>query len=207
MKNLATLLLLWLMATAAYAATLQGSPRSLEIQNEEAERSELSYIPDDEALERMKKGRFIVPIPVNHTLVMDPRLEDKWHFVRPWTAKFLTDLSRDFYREFREPLQINSAVRTVERQLELRHQNGNAAPHRGHRRSVHPTGAAIDIAKLGRSGPQIKWLTLRLLKLERAGLIEATEEHRQAVFHIMVMKKYGDPPKPAPERRKKVPRG
>jgi hypothetical protein len=188
--------MLCIVATcASAAASLKGSRPSQERQGEEAYASDLSYIENDAALERMKRAGYLVPIPVGKSLVVDERLEPKWHFIRPWTAKFLAEISSDFYAKFGRPLQVNSAVRTLERQKELRRSNGNAAALHGKRRSSHPTGAAIDLAKIGYSTEELKWVAERLLSLEKAGMIEATSERRQAVFHIMVFKKYGGKPK------------
>lgn len=44
------------------------------------------------------------------------------------------------------------------------------------RRSVHTTGAAFDISKKPMTPRQIRRLRKRLLRLERLGVIEATEE-------------------------------
>ncbi len=191
MEKLLILALAWSLAMSASAASLKGSRTSMERQNAEATVSELSFIENDAQLESMVRNGYLVPLPTTVGLSIDPRLDAKWQYVRPWTARFLVHLGVDFHKEFGKSLQINSAVRTVERQEELREKNRNAAPPNGERRSVHPTGAAIDIAKLGRSGREVRWLARRLLQLERDGLIEATEERRnQAVFHVMVHKKY-----------------
>lgn len=187
---LACILALVHISLHAWPPSLHGSHRSMDAQIHEAKRSDLSFIDDDEALERMIRGGYLVPIPVNDHLMVDYRLDEKWHFVRPWTAHFLLDLARDFHKKFGRKLQVNSAVRTVERQEEIRRQNGNAAAPDGHRRSVHPTGAAIDIGKIGLDEPHILWLSVRLLRLEERGLIEATSERRQLVFHVMVFKRY-----------------
>lgn len=202
MSKLLTVFMVWMLAMSVHAGNLKGSRASMAVQNWEAERSELSYIEDDASLERMVKGGYLVPIPDTVGITIDPRLDLKWRFVRPWVATFLHELGRDFYKEFREQLQINSAVRTVERQEELRRGNGNAAPPEGRRRSVHPTGAAIDIAKLGRTTAETAWLRKRLSQLETDDRVEATEERRQAVFHVMVFKSYTSKA-PAAKKKKK----
>ncbi len=170
--------------------SLRGSPESQRRQNEKADKVNLSRIKDDAQLEKFKELKLLVPIPQNETVQIDPRLAEKWRWVRPWTTKFLKDIGREYYSQFKKPIQVNSAVRTVERQNELRGTNRNAASTEGDKKSSHLTGAAIDIAKIGMSPTELVWMRNRLLALEKRALIEATEERRQLVFHIMVFKNY-----------------
>ncbi len=91
---------------------------------------------------------------------------------------------------FHRPLEVSSAVRTVEYQKRLMEINGNAAPAEGDIVSPHLTGATIDIAKEGMSREEIAWMRRRLLALEEAGKIDVEEEFKQACFHITVYKNY-----------------
>jgi hypothetical protein len=100
---------------------------------------------------------------------------------------------------FHTPLQINSAVRTVEFQQRLLRTNGNAAPAEGDTASPHLTGQAVDLAKHGLSLTQIAWLRGYLLPLVQQGKVDVEEEFQQACFHISVYKKYL-PPAPAGPR-------
>ena len=111
------------------------------------------------------------------------------------------DQSRDFRSEFGESLQVNSCVRTVVYQRALAGRNGNAARVSGSRASLHLTGSAVDITKVGMSARQIRWMRERLLRNERQGMVEATEEFVQSVFHVVVFKKY-DPPVAKPTKNK-----
>ena len=88
------------------------------------------------------------------------------------------------------PLQVNSAVRTVEFQQRLLRTNGNAAPAEGETASPHLTGQAVDLAKHGLSLTQIAWLRGYLLPLVQEGKVDVEEEFQQACFHISVYKKY-----------------
>jgi hypothetical protein len=103
---------------------------------------------------------------------------------------FLDDLSRDYYKQFRTPIQVNSAVRTVEQQRKLRRHNGNAAPEVGETASSHLAGITVDITKRGMSRKQHKWMADYLAKLKTDGVIEPEEERRQPVFHVMVSDRY-----------------
>lgn len=186
-------------------ASLEGSEASLLLQNEQADRENLSRIKNDSSLSRFKSAGLLVPIPQGQDqhILIKRDLQRKWRVVRPWTAEFILNFVADFHAEFGEPVQINSATRTVEYQrwLRRRNRNPNAAPATGPKASPHMTGAAIDIGKI-KIGPskrnmtdaELKWTRTYLLKLEGEGKIEATEEFNQAVFHIMVFRCYYAPP-------------
>ena len=174
------------------ASSLRGSHASEEKQNQEADREKLTRIATDEQIEQFERARLLVPLPQGETIQIDDRLELKWQWCRPWTATFLRDIAKDYFAEFHTPLQINSAVRTTEYQIQLRKTNGNAAGTTGDLQSSHPTGATVDLAKKGMTRKQLAWMRKRLLGLESKNLIEATEEKRQSVFHIMVFNSYPD---------------
>ncbi len=172
---------------------LRGSLASLVRQNERNDAEGLERIlDDDDLLNRVAHG-FLVPIPVSTALTVNPKLPENRRYCRPWTAQFLTDLSRAHSAVFHSPLQINSAVRTVTFQEHLERINGNAAPAEGDIASPHLTGAAVDIAKQGLTGPEIAWMRIHLLLLQQAGKLDVEEEFEQACFHITVYKTYAPP--------------
>jgi hypothetical protein len=99
-------------------------------------------------------------------------------------------LAGDFYSRFHTPLQVNSAVRTVDFQRHLERTNGNAAPAAGDTASPHLTGQAVDIAKHGLTLPQVAWLRMYLQPLIGSGKIDVEEEFQQACFHISVYRSF-----------------
>jgi hypothetical protein len=169
---------------------LRGSHEILVRQNVVADRDGLDRIQDDDDLSRMRIQRLLVPIPVSSALDVDDRLPANRRYARPWTAQFLATLARAHYARFHTPLQVNSAVRTVEFQQRLQRTNGNAAPAEGETASPHLTGQAIDLAKHGLSITEIAWLRGYLLPLSQQGRIDVEEEFQQSCFHISVYKKY-----------------
>lgn len=191
-------LLLLTLFTCAYLispgghaeVTLKGSQASQIKQNLEADKSGLVRITNTEELALFKEQGLLVKIPKTPGIKIDPRLDEQFHVVRPWTAKFLSNLGRKFRARFGQNLQINSATRTIERQEQIARNNKNAAPTEGDTRSSHLTGASIDIAKKPLSRAQKRWLRTQLKDLEHKDLIEATEERYQAVFHVMVFERY-----------------
>ena len=158
----------------------------------EVDRLELPRIQDDEELELLKANESLVPIIPSTTLRIDPRLDPERRYCRPWTRQFLEDLSRDYYKEFHDQIQVNSAVRTVLVQKKLRRHNRNAAPESGELASSHLAGITVDIQRRGMSREQIHWVEQYMVPLKNLGLIEPEEERRQWVFHVMVSDRYTD---------------
>lgn len=169
---------------------LKGSHASLLHQNEMANAEHIGRIEDDADLLRMRNAGLLVPIPVTAVLRVNENLPANRRYTRPWTARFLSDLSRAHYQRYHSYIQVNSAVRTVAFQRALLRVNGNAAPAAGDIASPHLTGQTIDIAKHELNQQEIAWMRLYLGPLQRAGKIDVEEEFQQACFHISVYKNY-----------------
>ncbi len=178
-------------ANVSAEVSLKGTHDSQRNENREADEAGLIRIESNEMLEILKRSGILVKVPRASGVETDSRLDEKWAWVRPWVAEFLTDLGHEFFTIHKTSLRVSSAVRTVEYQGFLQLINRNAAATFGDRMSTHPTGATIDITKRFLSQKEIKWLRIRLLELEEKGLVEVTEEFFQSVFHIMVLPRYG----------------
>lgn len=94
-------------------------------------------------------------------------------FVRPATQTFVERFAEEYRQTCREEMVVTSGVRPESRQ-----------PSNSSVRSVHPTGMAVDLRKP--RGHCLTWLRRELLTLEGSGVIEATEEHHPAHFHVAV---------------------
>ena len=169
---------------------LRGSHASLERQNARLDADGLERIEDESDLLDRIAHKLLVPIPASSALAVNAELPVAHRYCRPWTARFLADLAREHDAAFHRPLEVSSAVRTMDYQKRLMMINGNAAPAEGDIVSPHLTGATIDIAKDGLSRNEIAWMRRHLLALQTAGKIDVEEEFRQACFHITVYKSY-----------------
>jgi Family of unknown function (DUF5715) len=178
---------------------LKGSHEILLRQNQVADREGLDRIRDDGDILELRNQGMLSALPASSALQVDERLPANRRYCRPWTAQFLATLARAHYERFHTPLQVNSAVRTVEFQQHLLRTNGNAAPAEGDTASPHLTGQAIDLAKHGLSLTEIAWLRGYLLPLVQQGKVDVEEEFQQSCFHISVYKKYL-PSSSAPDR-------
>lgn len=178
-------------------APLKGSHDILVHQNLMADDEGLERIRDDEELNRLRASHQLVDFPESVSLRLNPELDGDRRCGRVWTVRFASDIARAFYARFHQPLQINSAVRTVQFQLRLQRVNGNAAPVDGDVASPHLTGQAIDFGKGGMNRDEIAWMRAYLLPLMQAGKVDVEEEFQQACFHISVYRNYA----PAARRR------
>jgi len=171
-------------------APLRGSHESLLRQNIIADQEGLERIADNNDLAEKIQNKELVALPAGSGLLVNPAMEPGRRYCRRWTAKFLTDIANVHQQRFHGPLEVTSAVRTVEMQRALLKVNGNAAPAEGDVASPHLTGAAVDIAKKGLSMSEIAWMRAWLLPLQQAGKIDVEEEFVQSCFHIAVYESY-----------------
>jgi hypothetical protein len=176
-------------AMLAVVSPLRGSYESLVRQNVKSEADGLERIEDDEDLRDRVARKQLIPLPASPILEVNSVPEDR-RYCRPWTAGFLTDLAAAHAKLFHRPVQVSSAVRTVDFQKHLMRINGNAAQAEGDVASPHLTGATIDIAKRGLNRQELVWMRNFLLPLEQQGKIDVEEEFKQACFHITVYKSY-----------------
>ena len=171
---------------------LRGSHDSMTRQNEEIDRLQLPRITDQQQLLELERSQELVPIPESQFLRWSTTVQADKRYSRPWTRQFVVDMSEAYYNQFRAPMQINSAVRTMEQQQKLRRHNRNAAPEMGDMTSSHLAGITVDLAKRGLSPAEHQWVEGYLKDMRDQGLVEAAEERRTWCFHVMVSNRYSE---------------
>jgi len=170
-----------LAATAAFAAllapapasaqSLRGSQASVDRMYRHARAEDLSFYETPAGVRKaVKQGRLVR---------LEPDASFELHavgypYVRPSTRLFVDRLASQYKEACGEALIVTSAVRPATRQ-----------PANSAERSVHPTGMAVDLRK-PRNARCLRWLRSTLLDLEDEKLLEATEEHSPAHFHVAV---------------------
>ncbi len=138
----------------------------------------------------LKRAGELAPILEGRYIHIDPRLDRQWSYVRPWAGTFVLDIGKEYFEVFEEKLQVNSAARTPKKQKALsRGGNGNADCWSGDATSLHVFGIAVDFAKKPMTSEQIRWMQGKLASLGGQGVV-SVEEHRQAVFHVVIFKEY-----------------
>lgn len=176
----------------AWNPILKGSYDSMIRQNEEIDRLQLPRIADQTQLEELIRTQELVEIKETPALRISPAIQADKRYCRPWTNQFVQDFSEAYYKEFGAPIQVNSAVRTMEQQQKLRRHNRNAAPELGEVASSHLAGITVDLARRGLTPAQHLFMENYMKNLRDLGLIEVAEERRQRCFHVMVSDRYTD---------------
>jgi hypothetical protein len=179
------------------------SHENLLAQNAAIDEMGLPRIRDDRVLKSLVREEELVPITGGEGVRVSPRLEAKRRYVRPFVNAFLEELGGEYYAEFGEPIQVNSAVRTERTQTWLRRWNHNAAPVHGETASAHLAGVAVDLQRRGLTLAQVRFIQRKLKYLSDLGMVIAEEELLNgSCFHIVVTGDYPYPPKivlPIPE--------
>jgi hypothetical protein len=172
------------------AATLRATRQSQVIQNEQADRDQLSRMEDQEMIARFVRLELLVPVENRTPQFYVHNIPGERRYLRPWAKLFLERLSRQYHSRFRSPLRITSLVRTEQHQRKLQRRNPNAAAPIGEKRSAHLTGACVDISKKGMNRAQMRWVRQVLSSLKEKGYLYAVEEFTIPNFHIMVHRDY-----------------
>jgi hypothetical protein len=111
------------------------------------------------------------------SITMDMTLEKvTYPFVLPRTRDVLYEFAKRYRQACGERLVVTSAARP------RREQPRNASP-----KSVHPTGMAIDFRRP--AGTCLTYMRTELVRLERQGILEATEERHPVHFHVAVLQR------------------
>ena len=168
----------------------RGSHDMLVKQNQIIDQLELPRIADDDELEQVIENEELVQLKESRSLKIAANLTETRRYCKPWTRDFVEDFSQAFYDEFGKPIQVNSAVRTMQQQKKLRRRNRNAGPIDGDTASTHMAGITLDISKRGLTKKQHQWIEQYFLPLRNQGLIDPIEERRQPVFHVVVFDRY-----------------
>jgi hypothetical protein len=154
------------------AQSLRGSMSSINRMYRQAKAERFSFFETGASVRKAVNAGLLVRLDTRNR---DVELHEiGYPYVRPATRTFVRRLGAQYRDACKESLVVTSAVRPATRQ-----------PANSTTRSVHPTGMAIDLRR-----PQdarcLRWLREALLGLEEQGLIEATEEHSPAHFHVAV---------------------
>lgn len=179
------------------------TPDSLLLQNDLIDKLGLPRIKDSKALADLVDRNKLVPITENRYVRISPKLEADRRYCKPWVNDFLQDLGQAYFDRFEEPIQVNSAVRTVRVQMRLLRWNHNAAPVHGEKASAHLAGVAVDLQRRGLTKEQMTFIQDKLLALGTMVIVE--EELKQPCFHIVVDGNYIMPPPELPPAEIKLP--
>jgi hypothetical protein len=152
------------------AQSLQGSRESVLRMYHKAVQEGLHFFETVRGVKRAAANEQLVRLKPNSNYTIG---RVRYPYVQPTTRIFVERLGAQYKDYCGERLVITSAIRPESRQ-----------PRNSVAESVHPTGIAVDLRRP--RGECLGWLRETLLDLEDEGLIEATEEHWPAHFHVAV---------------------
>ncbi|HEY9514852.1 MAG TPA: DUF5715 family protein [Gemmatimonadaceae bacterium] len=164
-------LLLCSFALSVAAQSLRGSHRSVKRTYRYATTHDLPFSHSSRDVKRALHEGYLVRLSGSSNFVLH---EVSFPYVTRTTLTFVRRLSAQYRRGCGEKLVITSAVRPESMQP------GNSSEF-----SVHPVGIAVDIRKPEKASC-LRWLRKNLLIIEEQGVIDATEEHHPAHFHVAV---------------------
>jgi len=167
--GLITLAALVATPAASDGQSLRGSRRSLDLQNRVATQHDFTYIRTPQQLQWFVDHGYLVRVRNG------PGYELKrmsYPYARPEAALFIARLGPQYRAACGEKLVVTSLTRPTTRQ-----------PRNASSRSVHPTGMAMDLRRSNNRSCR-SWMEGVLLRLEGAGVLEATYEHSPPHFHV-----------------------
>jgi DNA-binding HxlR family transcriptional regulator len=156
-------------ASSAHGQSLEGSKRSVDIQNRVARQHDFTFVSTTAQAKRFVELGYLVRVQTTRDYVVN-RISHP--YARPEVELFLTRLGRQYRSACGERLVVTSLTRPTSRQ-----------PRNASIRSVHPTGMAMDIRRSGGRACR-SWLEQTLLTLEQRGVLEATRESRPPHYHV-----------------------
>jgi hypothetical protein len=168
-------------------------PGRLRQESAAAARDRLSRMSDLAMVKRFRRAGLLVPLPAEAGTYYVSGVHGALRVARPWTKRFIEQVSRAFHHLFTRRLRITSLTRTRAVQQRLLRTNLGAAPARGPVPSTPLTGAAVDVSKRSLSRTQVAWLRAVLARLRQRGLIHVVEEFHEPHFHVMVRRRYRKP--------------
>lgn len=166
-----SLLLMTVCVAPAAGQSLRGSRASVDRQYREARQHDFTFLQRAAQLERFVDAGLLVSLETDEHY----RLHDvSFDVARPAVKLFVERLSAQYLAACGERLVVTSLTRPTSRQ-----------PANASRRSVHPTGMAVDLRTPAATRCR-RWLESTLLALERQRVIEATLERAPVHFHVAV---------------------
>ena len=191
-----------ILLIVSFEPSLDGSDDSLRRQNEEADRLHLERYADAASLKAAIALGDLVPVAATDAFTVDKDIGSKdrkhaslYRHVRTWTLAFIDRELSSGRAATGSRFRITSLVRTEAYQKRLSRSNLNAVVGDDPmRHSSHLTGATVDISWKGLPQKAVRWLRDRLLTLEAQDHVEATMEHRNQCFHVMVFPSYAVSP-------------
>ena len=159
-----------LSVTTLQAQSLRVSSSSMDLQNHQAARHGYTFARNSSDVQDLIDSGVLVPISGNAYFEVKEGVT--FPYARPEVRDFIAKLGRDYYFECGEKLVVTSLTRARNRQ-----------PRNASKRSVHPTGMAMDLRRSWDRSCRT-WIEMTLLTLEVNGVLDAMLESRPPHYHV-----------------------
>lgn len=160
-----------LPAVPGHAQSMNGSLRSVDRQYRAAQDHNFTFLASASEIRKFVEKGYLVRISGNEHYTL---ANVSYPYARPEVKLFLERLAAQYRAACNERIVVTSLTRPR-----------NAQPRNASRRSVHPTGMAVDIRRSNQRTCQL-WIEDALLSLERQGVLEATRERWPPHYHIAI---------------------
>lgn len=162
--------LILLVPGAGEAQSLRVSVASMDLQNQQASLHGFTFARTSEDVQKLIDSGALVPIRGNRHFTIKEGVT--FPYARPEVRHFLTNLGRHYYEACGEQMVVTSLTRARNRQ-----------PRNASKRSVHPTGMAMDLRRSWGRGCR-SWMEMALLTLEVNGILDAMLESKPPHYHV-----------------------
>ena len=162
--------LLLLLPATGEAQSLRVSGASMDLQNQQASLHGFTFARTSDDVQSLIDSGALVPVSGNRYFEVKEGVT--FPYARREVRDFLANLGQHYYEACGEQLVVTSLTRARNRQ-----------PRNASKRSVHPTGMAMDLRRSWDRRCR-SWVEMTLLTLEVNGILDAMLESRPPHYHV-----------------------
>jgi len=162
--------LLLILSAFCEAQSLRVSGASMDLQNQQATLHGFTFARTSDDVQSLIDSGALVPVSGNQYFEVKEGVT--FPYARREVRDFVANLGRHYYEACGERLVVTSLTRARNRQ-----------PRNASKRSVHPTGMAMDLRRSWDRGCR-SWIEMALLTLEVNDVLDAMLESRPPHYHV-----------------------
>jgi len=162
--------LILLSSVAGEAQSLRVSGASMDLQNQQASLHGYTFARNSDEVQSLIDSGALVQVKSNQDFMVKESVT--FPYSRPEVRDFISNLASHYHDACGEQLVVTSLTRARNRQ-----------PRNASKRSVHPTGMAMDLRRSWDRGCR-SWIEMTLLTMEVNGILDAMLESRPPHYHV-----------------------
>lgn len=152
------------------AQSLRVSGASMDLQNQQATLHGFTFARNSDEVQKLINSGALVPVRSNQHFMVKESVT--FPYARPEVRDFIANLGKHYHEACDEQLVVTSLTRARNRQ-----------PRNASKRSVHPTGMAMDLRRSWNRGCR-SWIEMTLLTMEVNGILDAMLESKPPHYHV-----------------------